>query len=87
MKIIMVIMLAVILFYTAIKVVITRHETRQIFSAIQELKKHRDIIHEEWVRLQLEQSTWANNHRIESISRTQLHMIEPNPHSLRLVLK
>lgn len=87
MKHIMIILLGIAVFCSAITVVMARHESRQLFLEIQELKKQTDNLNEEWGRLQLEQSTWATHHRIESISRKQLKMVEPNNHSLMLVLE
>jgi cell division protein FtsL len=35
--------------------------------------------------LQLEQSTWATNGRVESVARDELHMIIPQATDLRIV--
>ena len=62
---------------SAVEVVIARHETRKLFIEIQDLEKNRDQLNEEWGRLQLEQSTWATDDRIESFARMQLGMKNP----------
>jgi cell division protein FtsL len=36
----------------------------------------------EWGQLQLEQSTWANNARIEKIARDKLQMKAPTPQQI-----
>ena len=87
MKNVFLILLGTAVFFSAIKVVIARHDTRRLFVEIQKLEKDRDNLNEEWGRLQLEQSTWATDARIESVSKTDLHMIEPKTRSVMLILK
>ncbi len=87
MKNVFLILLGSAVFFSAIKVVIARHDTRKLFVEIQKLEKDRDSLNEEWGRLQLEQSTWATDARIESVSKTVLHMIEPKTRSVTLILK
>jgi cell division protein FtsL len=86
-KIIFLTLLGVTVFFSAIEVVIARHDTRKLFVEIQRLEKDRDDLNEEWGRLQLEQSTWATDARIESVSKTELHMIEPETRSVLLISK
>lgn len=74
-----------VIFLSAIQVVIARHETRHLFVELQELQRMGDELNEEWGRLQLEQSTWAINDRIESFARTKLDMKMPE-HSLVVLL-
>ena len=87
MKNVFLILLGSAVFFSAIKVVIARHDTRKLFVEIQKLEKDRDSLNEEWGRLQLEQSTWATDARIESVSKTELHMIEPVTRSVTLISK
>ena len=87
MKNIFLILLGTAVFFSAVKVVIARHDTRKLFVEIQNLEKDRDSFNEEWGRLQLEQSTWATDARIESVSKTELHMIEPKTRSVTLISK
>lgn len=70
---------------SALLVVLARHESRVVFADIQALETRRDALHEEWGRLQLEQSTWAMANRIESLARTDLDMQSPTPEQLVLV--
>jgi cell division protein FtsL len=87
MKNVFLILLGTAVFFSAVKVVIARHDTRKLFVEIQKLEKDRDSLNEEWGRLQLEQSTWATDARIESVSKTELHMIEPVIRSVTLISK
>ncbi len=87
MKNVFLILLGTAVFFSAVKVVIARHDTRKLFVEIQKLEKDRDSLNEGWGRLQLEQSTWATDARIESVSKTELHMIEPVTRSVTLISK
>ena len=49
---------------------------------IEFLKKERDQLDEEWGRLQLEQSTWAIDERVERIVNEELDMRVPDNSSL-----
>ncbi len=69
------------------QVVIARHETRRLFVELQELERMNDGLNEEWGRLQLEQSTWAINDRVESFARTKLDMKMPERSSVVLLAK
>ncbi len=87
MKNLLLILLGATVFFSAVEVVIARHETRKLFVEIQTLERDRDSLNEEWGRLQLEQSTWATDARIESVSKTELHMIEPETRAVILISK
>ncbi len=79
--------LYVAIFLSAMQVVIARHETRRLFVELQAMERTRDELKEEWGRLQLEQSTWAINDRIEAMARTQLGMKIPERSSVVLLAK
>lgn len=87
MRNVFLIILGAAVFLSAVNVVIARHETRKLFVEIQNLERDRDNLNEEWGRLQLEQSTWATDSRIESVSKTELQMIEPQTSAVLLILK
>lgn len=74
-------------FVTAVQVVVARHESRKLFIEIQALEQTRDRLNEEWGRLQLEQSTWATDARIESLSKTVLDMESPEMNAIVLIEK
>jgi cell division protein FtsL len=79
--------LYVAIFLSALQVVIARHETRGLFVELQKLERTGDELNEEWGRLQLEQSTWAINDRIETFARTKLDMKIPEHSSVVLLAK
>ena len=54
---------------------------------VQKLETTRDDLNEEWGRLQLEQSTWATDDRIERIARDDLNMKIPDIDSIMLLSK
>jgi cell division protein FtsL len=74
-------------FMSAVQVVVSQHEARRIFNDLQRLEITRDELNEEWGRLQLEQSTWATDHRIETVARTSLNMTNPDSKSVVLLTK
>ena len=70
---------------SSLGVVYSKHEQRSRFTELQRLTKERDDLDIEWGQLQLEQSTWATNGRVESIARDDLHMVIPQASDLRIV--
>lgn len=77
MKPIILLVLLTALFATALQIVISQHQARTLFVEIQQLEKQRDELNEEWGRLQLEQSTWATDGRVEKFAREELDMRIP----------
>ena len=67
---------------SAVSVVQTQHTSRQVFMEIEQLKKKRDLLNEEWGRLQIEQSTWAIDERVERMVKEELDMHVPDNDSL-----
>lgn len=78
MKTAIVLLLISAVLVSAISVVATQHSARAVFMEIEQLKKERDLLNEEWGRLQLEQSTWSMDDRIERMVRDDLDMLAPN---------
>ena len=70
---------------SALGVVHGKQEARNRFSDLQKLTAQRDDLDIEWGQLQLEQSTWATNGRVESVARDDLHMVIPQATDLRIV--
>ena len=85
MKLVYTVLLSIAAFASAIGTVLAQHESRRLFVDVQELEMRRDDLNEEWGRLQLEQSTWATDDRIEMLARTKVGMREPAPDSLILL--
>ena len=87
MKIFVFFILVATVFISAVEVVVARHQARKLFVEIQILGKVRDELNEEWGRLQLEQSTWATDIRIESIAHGAMGMKTPDMNSIILLTK
>lgn len=85
MKTVLFILLVSAVFISAIEVVIARHNARTLFVELQKLERVRDELTEEWGRLQLEQSTWATDVRVESMARSELEMQMPDQDSMMLL--
>ncbi|WP_376697303.1 cell division protein FtsL [Wenzhouxiangella sp. EGI_FJ10305] len=62
---------------SAIGVVVLRHESRQLFVALQEAETERDAARMEWSRLQLEQAWLGDAGRVEGQARDELGMKSP----------
>ena len=77
--------LTTMVFVSAVEVVFARHHTRKLFVEIQDLEKERNMLDEEWGRLQLEQSTWATDDRVESLARDELKMKTPEMKEIILI--
>lgn len=67
-------LLVVTVMFSAMLVVYSRHSNRLLFVELEGLNKQRDKMNIEWGQLQLEQSTWATDSRIEKIATEKLHM-------------
>lgn len=70
--------LTLLVLITAIGVVYAKYASRKHFVELQSLLAQRDQIEVEWGRLQLEQSTWATNVRVDTTARKKLHMRIPS---------
>ena len=62
---------------SSVGVVYAKYSSRKLFVELEQLRGERDAIDVEWGRLQLEQSTWATNGRVERIARKRLQMHTP----------
>ncbi len=77
--------LSVAVVLSAVGVVYSKHQTRQLFVDVQRLEAERDRMNVDWGRLQLEQSTLATQARIESIAHGKLAMNIPPQDSVVIV--
>lgn len=64
-------------FLSAMEVVLHRHQARELFLVLQELRAQQNELDREWGQLLLEQGTWGTHGRIEEISRNKLNMTLP----------
>ena len=63
---------------SAIGVVYSIQQSRELFVELTKLGNERDDLNFEFGRLELEQATWAENNRIDQIARGRLGMVSPN---------
>ena len=70
---------AIALMASAISLVTTRHQSRQLFIAVERLEDRSRELDIEWRRLQLERAELARNARIDHIARTDLGMVTATP--------
>lgn len=87
MKIMINSFLYISVFVTAILIVLSQHNYRKTFMEIQELELVSNDLNEEWGKLQLEQSTWATDDRIERLAKDNLNMHSPEIDSIVLISK
>ena len=73
------VILALVLVVCALAVVQAQHRARTYFVELERLKKEARGLDEQWGQLQLEQGTWANPARVDTLARTRLGLIAP-PH-------
>jgi len=62
---------------SAIGTVASNHRARKMYAEIEHEQARMRDLEVEWGQLQLEQSTWAGNARVEQIARNKLHMKSP----------
>jgi cell division protein FtsL len=73
------VVLALVLVVCALAVIQAQHRARTYFVELERLKKEARVLDEQWGQLQLEQSTWANPARVDTLARTRLGLVAP-PH-------
>jgi cell division protein FtsL len=71
------VILALVLVMCALAVIQAQHRARTYFVELERLKKEARALDEQWGQLQLEQSTWANPARVDTLARTQLGLVAP----------
>ena len=62
----------------ALAVITTQHRARKVFSEVESAQASTQKLNEEFTQLQLEQSTWATNKRVESVASRKLGMHQPD---------
>ncbi len=67
-------LLLMLVVFSALAVVYSKHQSRKLFVELNSLQKTRDAMEVEWGQLQLEQSAWATSGRIEELARERLNM-------------
>lgn len=72
---------------SALALVVSKHEARKLFAHSQQLQQRINALDAEWGQLQLEQSAWSGNGRIERKAREELSMIMPAPDDIVFVIE
>ncbi|MBD8525450.1 cell division protein FtsL [Pseudoxanthomonas sp. CAU 1598] len=85
MRAFLILALLIAVVISAVAVVQTRHQHRQLFVALSDLEQERDDLNIEFGRMQLEQATWADPARIENLALNKLGMKYPSAEELRVV--
>ncbi|MGE3319930.1 MAG: cell division protein FtsL [Candidatus Berkiella sp.] len=78
-------MLATSVFASAIAVVYYKHQSRQLFTKLQNLQQDIESLQVEWSQLLLEQGTWAADARVEHVARERLQMHLPEPREVVVI--
>lgn len=78
-------LLGLLLVFSGIGVVYAKHQSRKLFVELVALQRVRDELNVEWGRLQLEQSAWATDGRVEATAREKLGMKLPPMESVVIV--
>ena len=81
----LVLALALVSVISAIALIYTKHESRELFIELEELSDERDALNIEWGQLQIEQSTWATHGRIEQVATEQLKLERPETQSIYVI--
>ena len=71
-------MLLALVVACALGVITSQHQARKLFAGLESEQGAARKLGEEWTQLQLEQSTWATNKRVESVASKQLGMRLPD---------
>jgi cell division protein FtsL len=70
---------------TSITVIETAYQTRQLYSALQDLRAERDRLTIEWGRLMLERSAVSADMRIDAMARSSLSLSAPPMNDVMLL--
>jgi cell division protein FtsL len=70
---------------SALAIVYTKHESRELFIELEALSDERDQLNIEWSQLQIEQSMWATHSRIEKIANDELELERPGSDDIYVI--
>lgn len=76
------VILVMLVAWSALAVVYTKHSARLLFAETQRLEQENEVLQTEWGLLRLEQNTWGEQSRIERIARNRLGMELPERKSI-----
>jgi cell division protein FtsL len=83
--VLLVLIFAIVCVISAIALVYTKHESRNLFVELEQLTTERDQLNIEWGQLQIEQSTWATHARIERVALEELALSRPQSTEIYLI--
>jgi cell division protein FtsL len=83
--IMLLVILAIVCVISAIALVYTKHESRNLFIELEQLTSERDALNIEWGQLQIEQSTWGTHARIERVALEELSLKRPSSTEIYLI--
>jgi cell division protein FtsL len=73
------VLLLALVMLCAVAVITSQHRARKVFVELEAEQATGKKLDEEYTQLQLEQSTWATNKRVESMASRNLDMRLPDP--------
>lgn len=77
--------LVLVLLVSALGVVVSAHENRELFNTLSQLQTERDDYQREWSQLLLEQSALSAHGRVEQLAAERFGMVVPGKQSMELV--
>ena len=77
--------MALVLIACALAVIQAQHRSRTYFVELERLKKEARALEEQWGQLQLEQSTWANPARVDSLARSRVGLVPATQERIHVV--
>ncbi|MCH7821175.1 MAG: cell division protein FtsL [Proteobacteria bacterium] len=83
--ILLIVVFGLVCVFSAMAVIYTKHESRNLFIELEELTQERDELNIEWSQLQIEQSTWAAHARIEQVATDDLSLVRPQTTEIYIV--
>ncbi|MDY6993204.1 MAG: cell division protein FtsL [Pseudomonadota bacterium] len=78
-------LLIILVLMSALQIIWVRHHNRLLLVQLHALQQRHDELNERWGQLQLEQSTWSQQSRIEAIATQQLNMYLPTPSEIIII--
>lgn len=79
------VLLGILLFFSALAVVYEKHHSRQLFIELQSLQRQVESLQVEWSQLLLEQGTWSSDARVERLATSHLQMGLPEPNQVAVI--
>ena len=80
-----VVLLSVLLFGSALAVICVKNSYRQAFITLQEAKQQQTRMDVEWAQLLLEETTWAAQTHVQEVAEQTLDMVVPKQREIQQV--